>query len=377
MRPLAYQALGMGRWRRFGIALAVMAVTALAGWGTISRYARAVQLLDRLANPGSPQPTLAAEDVTIAGKNGAIRARLYFRRDRPRAPGLVVAHGVHYRGIDEARLVPFAKALAESGLTVLTPELADLADYRITERSVDVMRDSITYLANRRDHVLGERVGLLGFSFAGGLALVAGQDPSTADRLSFITSVGGHHDLRHVLRFLIHDEIETPTGVVRQHAHDYGLIVVVYGNLERFVPEPDLLCTREGFRSWLHGEQKAAREAAKACTSPEAKHLWQLLEQQKLQELAPQLDQALESQRGALAHLSAAGHLHELERPVYLLHGAHDSVIPPSETDAASLELASLEHRALVTPLIEHVEVAKDTSLSQKLELVSFMANLL
>jgi fermentation-respiration switch protein FrsA (DUF1100 family) len=367
----------MGKWRRLGVVLAVMAVLVLSGWGSISRYARAVQLLDRLSHPSAAQPALAAEDVTIAGKNGPIRARLYFRRDRPRSPGLVVAHGVHYRGIDEARLVPFAKALAESGLTVLTPELADLADYRITERSVDVMRDSVAYLTKRRDHVLGERVGLLGFSFAGGLALVAGEDPETADRLSFITSVGGHHDLRHVLRFLIHDEIETPTGVVHQHAHDYGLIVVVYGNLERFVPSQDLSCTREGFRNWLHGDQAAAREAAKACTSPEAKHLWQLLEQQKLQELAPQLDQALETQRGALAHLSAAGHLRELERPVYLLHGAHDSVIPPSETNAANLELASLEHRALVTPLIEHVEVTKSATWSQELELVSFMANLL
>ncbi len=86
-----------------------------------------------------------------------IRARLYFRADQPRGEGIVVAHGVHYQGIDEGRLVPFARGLAESGLTVLTPELSDLADYRITDSGVGVIRDAVRYLAADREHVLGER----------------------------------------------------------------------------------------------------------------------------------------------------------------------------------------------------------------------------
>ncbi|HEY0468768.1 MAG TPA: hypothetical protein VGC79_31455 [Polyangiaceae bacterium] len=49
----------------------------------------------------------------------------------------------------------------------------------------------------------------------------------TAEHLSFVTSVGGHHDLRHVLRFLIHNEIETPSGIAHSQAHEYGLVVLV------------------------------------------------------------------------------------------------------------------------------------------------------
>jgi dienelactone hydrolase len=339
---------------------------------------RAAEFLLRLADKTPANaPRVASEDVVIPSKNGPIRARLYFRDGAKPGDGIVVAHGVHYRGIDERRLVPFARALAESGLTVLTPELAELADYRITSSGVDVIRESVSYLASRRDRVAAPRVGLLGFSFAGGLALVAVRDPKTASLVSAVTSVGGHHDVRRVLRFLIHNEIETPHGVVHQKAHEYGLVVLVYGNLEHFVPAADLPAMREGFKAWLHEDQKSARVAAQARTTPEAERLWQLLEKGQLQTLAPELDALLHSQNAELAAISAVGHLKHLKVPVYLLHGSHDSVIPSSETDAANLELDGAEHRALVSPLLEHVEVSKTAGLADKWALVSFMAKVL
>jgi acetyl esterase/lipase len=368
---------------RWAIVLGLALTSLLAAWTPLARHVRAAEFLQRLADRAPPSANSAAqlstEDVTIAGKNGPIRARLYFRPGTPPGQGIVVAHGVHYRGIDERRLVPFARALAASGFTVLTPELSELADYRITASGVDVIRDSVRYLSERRDHVDGERVGLLGFSFAGGLSLVAAEEPKTAALLSSVTSVGGHHDLRRVLRFLIHNEIETPHGLVHQKAHEYGLVVLVYGNLEHFVPAQDLPAMREGFKAWLHEDQKAARAAARARTTPEAERLWQLLEKGNLQTLAPELDALLQRQSNELAALSSAGHLRRLNVPVYLLHGSHDSVIPSSETDAANLELdgADADHRALVSPLLEHVEVSKSAGLADKLALLSFMAKVL
>lgn len=360
-----------------------MALVAWVAFAPLARCARAAEFLGRLSQKPAPaataseEPALVTQEVMIDGEHGPIRARLYFRADRPRGPGIVVAHGVHYKGIDEPRLMPFARGLAESGLVVLTPELAELADYRITPASVSVIRSAVAYLAADQLHVAGDRVGLLGFSFAGGLSLVAAEAPETARRLSFVSSVGGHHDLRRVLRFLIHDEIETPTGIVHSAANEYGLVVLVYGNLQHFVPAVDLPAMRAGFKAWLQEDRPRARALAKLRTTPEANELWQLLETQRLQTLAPKLDALLESQQAELASLSAVGHLRNLGLPVYLLHGAHDTVIPPSETDSAGLELYATDHEALVSPLIEHVEVTHSASYSDKLALVSFIAHML
>lgn len=364
-------------WGRWLVVLAACALALSLGWGPAARHVRAAQFLETLSAKPAASSAIKTEDVTILGANGPIRARLYFRDGAKPGAGIVVAHGVHYQGIDEGRLVPFARALAEAGNTVLTPELADVADYRITASGVNVIRDAVRYLAARHDHVAGERVGLLGFSFAGGLSLVAAQDDATAQHLSFVTSVGGHHDLRRVLRFLVHNEIETPHGVLQQQAHEYGLVVLLYGNLERFIPEPDLPALREAFKAWLHEDRKTAREAAEARITPEAEYIWELLETGQLQLLSPELDQLLETQRADLAALSSAGHLRNIPVPVYLLHGSHDSVIPPSETDAANLELAGSDHLALVTPLLEHVEVSKTAGLAEKWALLTFMAKLL
>ena len=111
---------------RWALVLGVVLTTLLVGWAPAARYLRAAQFLTRLSQTAPSPPDavhLVTEDVTIPGKNGPIRARLYFRADATPGRGIVVAHGVHYRGIDERRLVPFARALAESGLTVLRPTL--------------------------------------------------------------------------------------------------------------------------------------------------------------------------------------------------------------------------------------------------------------
>jgi dienelactone hydrolase len=283
---------------------------------------------------------------------------------------------VHYRGIDERRLVPFARGLAEQGLVVLTPEITDLADYRITASGVGIISDAVRYLASRGDHVTGERVGVLGFSFAGGLALVASTLPELHGKLASVTSVGGHQDLSRVLHFLIHDEISTPTGVQREKAHEYGLVVLLYGNLQKFVPAADLPAMRAAFKAWLEEDFPRARAEATRRTTPEANRLWSLLEKGQLQTLAPELDALLATQTAELSALSPGGRLHQIDAPVFLLHGARDSVIPPSETNWGDRELGATPHDALVSPLLEHVEVSGAAGLHEKVRLLGFMAHL-
>jgi pimeloyl-ACP methyl ester carboxylesterase len=376
-----------GRRRKIGLFVALLAVAfALLAAGPIVRWIRAVEFLTDLSAPPSPSSSAAPskperrvveEEVRVPTRNGPIRARLYFLEERPRGRGIVIAHGVHHQGIDERRLVPFARALARSGHVVLTPELGELADYRITASGVDVIRDAIAYALERRDHVEGDTVGLLGFSFAGGLSLVAAADPEVGRRLEYVTSVGGHHDLGRVLRFLVRNRIETPSGSRSEKAHEYGLVVLIYGNLERFVPEVDLPAMRAGVKAWLEEDRPRAKKLAAARTTPESDRLWTLLESGRIQTLAPEVEAVLTGKERELAALSPRGHLGALGIPVYLLHGSHDSVIPPSETDWAALELGSRPHAALVTPLLEHVSVAGKAGFGEKLALVRFMAHML
>jgi dienelactone hydrolase len=370
-----------GRRARVGLFLALLGAAFLGlAAGPFVRWARAVEFLSALGSAPPDASTgarIVEEEVRILGRSGQIRARLYFRADRPKARAIVVAHGVHHEGIDERRLVPFARALARTGRVVLTPELEDLADYRITASGVEVIGDAVAYALGRPDRVEGSSVGLLGFSFAGGLALVAAEDPALGRRLDFVTSVGGHHDLSRVLRFLVRSRIETPSGVRAVTAHEYGLVVLVYGHLERFVPAHELDVMRPAVKAWLKEDRPHARRLAAPRRSPESERLWQLLEKGRVQTLAPEVDAVLAEKTAELRALSPSGRLDAVRVPVYLLHGTHDSVIPPSEVEWAARELRSHPHATLVTPLLEHVSVAGNASWDEKLALVRFISRIM
>ncbi|MBK7585183.1 MAG: hypothetical protein IPI67_33970 [Myxococcales bacterium] len=362
--------------RVLALALALLALFALCH-APGSRFWRAGRLLLALSTPPAAAAAVIETELTLPGRDGPIRARLYQRADAPRAPGLVIGHGVHFKGINEGRLVPFARELARAGRTVLTPELRDLTEYRITQQGERILVDSVSYLSAKSEWVSGPRVGLLGFSFAGGLSLVAAGRPELEGKLDYVTSVGGHHDMARVLRFLISHQIETPHGVRAMKAHDYGLVVVVLDNIEHFVDEADQSTLARALRLWLHDDRASARALASERTTASGERLFGLLEAGRLAELGPKLSELVSSKQSALAELSPGGRLKDIGVPVYLLHGSHDSVIPASEVEWADLELGSAPHQALISPLLRHVEVDKSGSIGEELALVDLMAKML
>src|SRR5688500_2754826 len=321
--------------RRWGWVMGILALAVLTSSGAVLRRWRAAQFLQTLASGATatpdPMKPLVETELAFPGPGThPIRARL----DRPagvaRAPGVVIAHGVHYRGIDEGRLVPFVRALAATGLVVLTPELRDLADYRITDQGADVIERAVRWLAAHGGLVDHPKVGALGFCVAGALALVAAARPLLKDHLEFVSSVGGHHDLERVLGFLISDRIETPAGTIASKAHEYGLVVLLYQYLDTFVDEADRAVMGDCLRLWLHEDRAAALARASDRSTLRGEQLFTLLESGRLKELRPELERELGKRESTLLALSPRGRLKHVKVPVYLLHGSADSVIPPS-----------------------------------------------
>ncbi len=367
------------------VAVSAFVVAALAlAWRPAGRELRAAALLLDLSgeHAATPAPSatqrheLIEEAFVIAGRKGPIRARVYRLPGAPPGRGLVVSHGVHYLGIDEPRLMRFARGLARAGVVVVTPELRDLMRYRITSEGVGVIADTARWLA-RSTLVGDDHVGLLGFSFAGGLGLCAASEPELRGRLAFAASVGGHHDLARVLRFFATNRVEAPDGSRPMQAHEYGLVVAAYGHIDELVPQDDRDLATATLEAWLHEDRPRARALATERHGIEAERLLDLVESGRASELAPAVERIVAAHREELAALSPAGRLASIGAPVYLLHGAADSVIPAAELLWAERELASLPHRALVSPLLEHVEVSHGARFADELALVDFMAQLL
>jgi len=370
--------------KRSLLLLAAVVVLALAGpaW----THLRAAAVLLRAQSPQHPGALAnltvhPIEEVLteVPTPSGPIRARLYIPKDdndngRPHAPVMVLVHGVHHLGIEEPRLVAFARALSSSGIRVLTPELLSLADYQVERASID----RIGYSARALSAPLGQKVGVLGLSFSGGLSLLAAADPRFAPYIRFVVSVGAHDDLQRVSQFLITNTIERPDGsIVHMTAHEYGALVLIYSHVSDFFPPSDVPVAGDALRLLLWEKNDESRKRA-ALLSPASRQKMELLYSGHVEALSGEIREAIARHQAEMAPVSPHGNLGALQVPTLLLHGTGDNVIPSSELlwlqrDVPPAALKS----ALISPAIGHVELEREPSRADQWKLVHFMAQIL
>src|SRR5262249_10835329 len=187
---------------------------------------------------------------------------------------------------------------------------------------------------------------------------------------------GAHDDMNRVARFFAANMIEKPDGSAAPfQAHEYGVLVLAYSHLEDFFSQKDIPVAREALRKWLW-EEPDAQQVAQGLSPAGREQLDQLLHHRDL--LQPKLFKEIEQHRDEMQAVSPRGQISKLQVPVYLLHGTGDSIIPASETlwlakDVPQQELKSV----LISPALIHVDMEHTVPLSEKWELVDFLAQVL
>jgi dienelactone hydrolase len=381
--------------RRFAAQALVLALATalLAGSIPAADVLRGAVLVVRAAGVAGPSAErlvrwtdrpVSVRDLSVPSRHGTLRGRLYRPTTGSRRT-LVLTAGVHAEGIDEPRLVKLARDFAGVGLAVLTPELPDLLDYRITPRLPDMLEDTVAWAAASPLATDG-RVGLVGISFSGGLSVVAAGRSAVADRVAFTVSFGGHGDLGRTLRYLCTGQ--QPDGGSRP-PHDYGVVIILLNGADRLVPADQVGPLRAGIRTFLRASHVDMVDHARAKTifdeaialeaaMPEpARTLLHYVNTRDVARLGPLL----------LPHVGAVTTDPSLspERspaptaPVFLLHGADDNVIPAAESQllGGSLDRRGARVRVLLTKLITHAEVDRPATPAEIWQLLSFWGDVL
>ena len=313
--------------------------------------------------------------LRISTTQGPVRARLYVPRGVVHPPGMVLVHGIHHLGIDEPRLMSFARAAASSGFSVLTPEIAALADYHVDGASIGTIGESTAWLQQR----LGTGpVTVVGVSFAGGLSLLAACDPRYAPHMRALVLMGAYDNLSRVVRFLATSQAQFPDGRMESYtAHDYGAAVFVYSHLEQFFPASDLAVAHDALRDWLW-ERPSDAQALFPQLSPASRATMEILLARQIETLRPKLLSAIQEDDSQLSAISPEGKLGALHTSVFLLHGATDDIIPSTETLWLEKDIPKPYLRdALITPAFSHVDPDKHAAWTDELQLVEFLAGVL
>src|SRR5688572_12488922 len=300
----------MARSRKRGLTIAALGVLALgvAAWHPVRDYQRSACVLTKLAGDECgallPERTVLSEEIEFGTNVGPVRARVY-RPEGGANAALVLIHGIHEDGYGEPRLMAFAKSIASQGVTVMTPDLRLLADFQVEPRTVGTIGDAAEVFSRAE----GRKVGLMGLSFSGGLALMAAADGKYAPFIDSVVAVGSHGSMARVARFLATDKIERPEGGTQTaDAHDYGIMVVVHQYAEDFFPKADAEKAREALGLWIAGEYEKAQEVQKQLPYEAQQRLY-LLFSGKGQELAAELLKFIAAHEEEMAAVSPQGKL--------------------------------------------------------------------
>ena len=245
-----------------------------------------------------------------------------YRPARPRR-ALLLVHGLSAAGRRQPELARLARLLAGHGQLVLVPDFPGLKAFRLSGREVEEILGGLDHLAAR-----GLPVGLAGFSFGAGPALLAAAERPA---LALVGSFGGYADLRHLIAFIT-------TG-----AHTHGG--------RRWVARPEeynrwkLLALLVGFvedaRDRAALEAVAARRLARpaddtaaleAGLGPEGRSVLALVLNRREADVAPLLARLSPHARGALDRLSPLARAGRIRARLLLAHGTGDDSIPFTES---------------------------------------------
>ena len=293
--------------------------------------------------PGVPVAPMHQE-IRIPADARRLDADLYLPA-RPRGAILLV-HGLSRAGRRHPELMRLARWLARQGQLVLVPQFEGLAAFRLRGQEVEDVRASLRFLAMFR----GGPIGVAGFSFGAGPALLAAAD---FPGLSVVGSFGGYAHLRDVIVF-----ITTGTSTfqgrryVRQQEeyNRWKLLTLLVGFVEHGGDRERL----ETIAERKLADPSAPTAALESALGGEGQTMMALVLNRQEAAVTPLIERLSPRARAALERLSPLAVVPRLSGRLLIAHGADDDSIPFTE----SLRLAAAARgpaRLAILETFQHV----------------------
>jgi dienelactone hydrolase len=360
----------MSRRRHLGIALVVIAAL-LVAWEPTRVAFQTAAMLPSLLDAGPKPLELFSEDPqrrTVTYRPGGADgpeepAELWLpswaSAEQP-AGAMLLVFGVNNLGRNHPAIERVADGLARTGVAVLVPDSRTLLEGRLEVDEIDGVVRAFRVLAQRPE-VDRTRVGIVGFSVGGSLAVLASRDPRISGDVRWVNAFGAYADARSYLASVAaHAYVDgagtpvpwTPTPLAREVYLRFVLDQVEDAGDRRRLE-------RAVSGAVLAGEQPAddasVRESLETRAAVTA---YDLLTAHTL-DAAKRAIAALPSDAQAFMHaLSPVEHVDGLLASVHLMHELEDHHVPFVETRrlASAYEEAGVLEAHTEFRLFDHVQ---------------------
>jgi hypothetical protein len=319
----------------------------LVGVALFVRISPALSLSLTLTLPGIERwlapflDDVVVEELSIDVEGERLVADLY-RPTKPRG-ALLLVHGLSSAGRHHPELVRLANLLARHRRLVLVPQFEGLAAFRLSGREIAEVRGALRALATR-----SPSVGVAGFSFGAGPALVAAAD---VPDLVLTASFGGYADLRAVVVYLTTGLHEFDGHRYRQRPEEYNrwkLLALLVGFVEdeRDRRSLDTIAKRR------LADPAGDTGVLEADLGAEGRVILALVQNRDEHAVGPLLAALPSQARATMERLSPLAVVRQLPGRLLIAHGVGDASIPFTE----SLRLAGASQGRADAVILETFE---------------------
>jgi acetyl esterase/lipase len=253
--------------------------------------------------------------------------------------------------------------MARLGIVVIVPFSERLEDEQLMPEEAEALV-GIFQWAEEQPYIDPERIGYLGVSVGGSMALLAAADPRVAERVDLVISFGAYLDAFDVVAGIGPQEVEYKGEREDWTPDDHTIEVIALQLIATLDAEQDKIVLCKAFVDRWDYELCDVRfprgdltEAEVSSLTPGGRVAYDLLRSDDRDEARALVERLPEASRARLAGISPAGKLDGLEAEVFIIHDRGDKFIAYVESRRLrdALEGKDDVHFTEVS-LFEHVE---------------------
>lgn len=360
----------MRRLRRIGLGLLVVAVV-LVAWEPSRVAMQTAVLLPNLLDAGPKPLNLFSEAPQRsslpyrAAEPGAEPdlAELWLpswaSAERP-AGAMLLVFGVNNLGRNHPAIERVADGLARTGVAVLVPDSQTLLEGRLEVGEIDGVVRAFQLLAARPE-VDPARIGMVGFSVGGSLALLAAGDPRISEQVRWVNAFGAFADAATYLAAVSAHAYRDPAGAaVPWTPTPLAREVYLRFLLDQVDDQRDRRMLEGAVADAVLGAVRPPPDASlrAALETDAARSVHDLLTASSLDEAGAAVNALPDGALGFIAAISPARHLDGIRARVHVMHETEDHHVPfvESRALASALEAAGLLAAHTEFRLFDHVQ---------------------
>jgi hypothetical protein len=322
--------------RAWPLALAVAVIGVIGAGFVFSPYGRtatisALVLPDMMVDlPVRPvtwfTPEPVVEHTVIDYGSGRMVADIYRPGDDERHAAVVFSMGAPPLDLDDERLVKLGKDAARAGLVMVVPFSERLDDEMIDPEEVDALVGVFDYAAEQ-PYVDAERVGYIGVSVGGSLALLAAADPAIADRADYVVSFGGYYDGLDILVAIASGDIAYDGVDERWEPDPHSVRVIAEQIIVELPDAGDRAALTKAFV-----RHRALSDGEIASLTPEGLDVYEFMTSSDADEALARRDDLPSAVLEKMMRLSPSQTIDDVKAELFIIHDQGDEFIPYVES---------------------------------------------